>query len=103
MDPDPNPDPAPDLTPFFCDFKDAKKLIFYIFFLITYPQAHIVSLKFNFYQNFASIIYEKREGSGAGSIPLTNGFGRPKNMRILRLRIPNNAYRNAEKKYNTKN
>jgi hypothetical protein len=37
----------------------------------------------------AQHIYEKREGSGAGSVPLTNrsGSGRPINMRI---RIPNN-------------
>jgi hypothetical protein len=30
-------------------------------------------------------------GAGAGSVPLTNGSGRPKNMRILgiRIRIPN--------------
>jgi hypothetical protein len=32
-----NPDPTPDPTPFFSDFKDAKKNS--IFFLITYPQA----------------------------------------------------------------
>jgi hypothetical protein len=25
-------DPAPDPTPFFSDFKDAKKIIFFIFF-----------------------------------------------------------------------
>ncbi len=31
--------PAPDPTPFFSDFKDAKKKFSY-FFLITYPQAH---------------------------------------------------------------
>ncbi len=35
-------------------------------------------------------IYGKREGSGsrsgAGSVPLTNGSGRPTNMRILRIR-----------------
>jgi hypothetical protein len=31
-----DPDPASDPTPFFSDFKDAKKLIFFlIFFLIT--------------------------------------------------------------------
>ncbi len=37
-----DPDPTPDLTPFFDDFKDAKKIIFLsIFsFLTTYPQAH---------------------------------------------------------------
>ena len=34
-------------------------------------------------------IYEKKEGSGSESIPPTNGSGsgRPKNMRILRIRI----------------
>ncbi len=36
----------------------------------------------------AQHLSEKREGSGAGYTPLTNGpgFGRPKNMRI---RLPN--------------
>jgi hypothetical protein len=29
-----------DLTPFFNNFKDAKKLFFSYFILITYPQAH---------------------------------------------------------------
>jgi hypothetical protein len=33
MDPDPTPDP----TSFFSDFKDAKKIFFSFFFLITYP------------------------------------------------------------------
>jgi hypothetical protein len=51
MDPDPDavptpdPDPTPDPTPSFCDFKDAKKINFLYFFLITYPQAHYLSLK----------------------------------------------------------
>ncbi len=48
LDPDPIPDPdlAPDLTPFFSDFKDAKKIFFcHIFFLVTYLHAHIFSLK----------------------------------------------------------
>ncbi len=43
MDPDPVPDldPTPDSTPFFIDFKDAKKYFFSpYFFLITCPQAH---------------------------------------------------------------
>ncbi len=41
----------------------------------------------------AQHIYKKREGSGARSVPLTNGSesGRPKNMRILRIRIPNTS------------
>ena len=42
---DPDPDPTPDLTPFFSDFKDAKKLFFFHFFLITYPQAHYLQSK----------------------------------------------------------
>jgi hypothetical protein len=80
--------------------------IFSHFFLITYPEAQIFSLKLTFAKifmlkfYFASIIYEKREGSGAGSIPLTygSGSGRPENMLILRIRIPNTAYRYPEKK-----
>ncbi len=46
----PDPDPTPDPTPFFIDFNSAKKkLIFFIFFLITCPQAHHVqSKKLNF-------------------------------------------------------
>ncbi len=37
-----DPDPTPDLTPSFSDFKDAGKKIssYFLFFLITYPQAH---------------------------------------------------------------
>jgi hypothetical protein len=95
----PDPDPTPDPTPFFIDFKDAKKnLIIFIFFLITYPQAHHVQSNLVLKCFSAAIISvrshncEKREGSGAGSgsVPLTNGSGsrsgRPKNIRI---RIPN--------------
>ncbi len=37
---DPDPYLSPDPTPFFCDFKDAKNSVLYIYFLITYPQAH---------------------------------------------------------------
>jgi hypothetical protein len=42
----------------------------------------------------AQHIYEKREGSRAGSGHLTNKSvsGRPKNKRILRIRIPNTTY-----------
>jgi hypothetical protein len=87
----------PDSTPFFIDFKDAKmkNINFFIFFLMTFPQAHHLQskkiyflLKFCVKFYFAGIffqsaqhIYEKREGSGAGSgsAPLTNGsgFGKP--------------------------
>jgi hypothetical protein len=101
---DPDPNPTPDPTPFFIDFKDAKKYFLHIF-LITYPQAHhLQSKKIKF---FAKILFcghhfsplhtfmRKKGGSGSGSgsssIPPTNGSGsgRPKNMRILRIRIPN--------------
>ncbi len=42
-----DPDPTPDPTPFFIDFKDAKRKSY--FFLITCPQAHhLQSKKFNF-------------------------------------------------------
>ncbi len=49
----PGPDPTPDPTPFFSDFKDAKTLY----------QTFILQALFQNTQN----IYEKREGSGAGS------------------------------------
>jgi hypothetical protein len=49
-----NPDPTLDPTPFFSDFKDAKKkYFFHIFFLITYSQAHYLqSWKFNLLLKF---------------------------------------------------
>ncbi len=79
------------------------------FFLITYPLAHNLqslfyrtALKINFVFKFLSCklqalfqsahhLYVKREWSG--SVPLTNGSrsGRPKNMGIQRIRIPNTA------------
>jgi hypothetical protein len=37
MDPE---DSTPDQTPFFSDVKDAKKIFFSYFFLITYSRAH---------------------------------------------------------------
>jgi hypothetical protein len=60
-----------------------KNLIIFIFFLITYPQAHHVQSNLVLKCFSAGIIsvrshiYEKREGSGAGSgsVPLTNGSG----------------------------
>jgi hypothetical protein len=62
MDPDPTPDLIIDPQAHYCIFQSAQHL------------------------------YEKREGSGARSIPLTNGSGsmRPENMRV-RIRIPNTA------------
>jgi hypothetical protein len=46
---DQDPDSTPDLTPFFIDFKDAKKIFFLFFFIITCPEAHhLQSKKFNF-------------------------------------------------------
>jgi hypothetical protein len=83
------------------------KNYFFIFFTYNLPACTSSSvLKFIFFdKNFmlkfilhglfqsSQHLYEKREGSGAGSrsIPLTNGFGRPENMGILRIRIPNTA------------
>jgi hypothetical protein len=53
MDPDPAQDPTPDPSPFFIGFPDAKKNIFFIFFLITCPQAK----KFNFVLKFCVKYY----------------------------------------------
>jgi hypothetical protein len=85
---DPDPDPTPDPTPFFNDFKDVKKNYFFKFFsnnLSTGTVHHLQSKKFHFLLNFyvkilfcqalfqsAQHIYGKREGSGSGSVPLTN-------------------------------
>jgi hypothetical protein len=94
MDPDPVPDPGPtpDPTPFFNDFKDTKKNVF-LFFSYNLPTGTSSSvLKIYFLLKFcvkilfcqalfqsAQDIYEKREGSRAGSAsgsaPLTNGSG----------------------------
>jgi hypothetical protein len=71
-------DPTPDPTPFFSDFKDARKMIFFPY--MTYPKAHylqslIYCFKdvFEFY--FASIISVRLTTlwEGSGSVPLTNG------------------------------
>jgi hypothetical protein len=53
----------------------------------------ILKKKFKNYTDF----YEIREGSAAGSVPLTNGSGSrmPKNMRILWIWIPNTASNQA--------
>ncbi len=80
---------------FLQKLKGCKKFVSY-FLLITYPQEHYLqSIKFDFLLKifFVSTFYfarhyfsprqhfhEKREGSGARSVPLTNGSasGRPK-------------------------
>jgi hypothetical protein len=59
-----DPDPAPDPSPFFSDFKDAKKIFFVIFFSNNLPAGILSSvLKIKFYAKifvlkfyFASII-----------------------------------------------
>jgi hypothetical protein len=40
-----DPDPTPDPTPFFSDFKDAKKIIFFIFFSYNLPAGTLSSKK----------------------------------------------------------
>jgi hypothetical protein len=86
MYPAANPDPTPDPTPFFSDIKDGKKL-FFIFFSYNLRAGTLSSvLKIEFFIlqalfNAAQHHYEKGErsgaGSGAGSVPLTNGSGSP--------------------------
>ncbi len=91
MDPDSTPDP----TPFFIDFQDGK----FFFHNFSYNLPTGTSSSFNFWLNFCvkilicrhffsllnKYIYEKREGSGSCSVPLTNGSGsgsgRPKTCR----------------------
>ncbi len=70
---------------------------FYISCTITLQLPGTLFQPQNQFLRSAQHLYEKREGSGSGdrsgSITLTNGSGsgRPKNMRILRIRIPNTA------------
>jgi hypothetical protein len=98
MDPDPTPDP----TPFFTDYKDTKKKIFFIFCSYNLPTGkHLQSKKLNLLLKFCiKILFcgivivrstHLREKEGSGSIYPNNGSGsgRPKNVRILRIRIPN--------------
>jgi hypothetical protein len=101
MDPDPTPDPST----FFIDFKDAKNIFIFFYNLSTGTSSS--DQKILFFSKFlcknfilqalfqsSQHIYEKREGSGSGSLPMTNGSGsrRSKNMQILRIRIPNTAF-----------
>ncbi len=86
-----------------------KKVFFFIFFSYNLPAGILSSvLKIQFFaqklcKNFilkalfqsAQHLYEERERSRSGSIPLTNGsgFGRPKNMQI---RISNTRFKYLE-------
>ncbi len=90
-----DPDPTPDPTPFFSDFKDVKKIIFFIFFSYNLPKGtwssglNFIFVKFLLKFYFARIsvrltpLWEKGR-IRTGSIPLTNGSGsgRHKNMQI---------------------
>jgi hypothetical protein len=67
---DPDPDPTPDPTTFFNDFKDLINKNFHIF---SYNLPTCTS---------SAVLKGRIQTSGFGS-------GRPKNIRILRIRIPN--------------
>ncbi len=54
LDPALEQNPAPDLTPFFCEFKDAKKNYFFIAFSFNNPKNIIFSL---FLLNFVLEFY----------------------------------------------
>jgi hypothetical protein len=83
MYPASDPDPTPNPTPFFSDIKDAKKNCF-SYNLRAGTLSSVLKIYFFILQalfNAAQHHYEKREGSGAGSgagsVPLTNGSGSP--------------------------
>jgi hypothetical protein len=70
-------DPDPDPTPYFNDFKDAKKILFFIFFynLPAGTLSSVFKAKRGRNKKSKSLyptrhLYEKREGYGSGSIPL---------------------------------
>jgi hypothetical protein len=103
MDPDADPDPSIFIT----DLQDANKKLFKKFFPCillfegTYTsfskiksQKYVTKqLKSRFFLLYLLMIEGSgsRAGSGSGSIPLTNGSGRPKNnwIRWIRIRIRN--------------
>jgi hypothetical protein len=123
MDPAPDPDPTPHPTPFFSDFKDVKKLIFFIIFflptgtlssvlkifmsfcrILSTLCSHVVFHKFfakilcsNFsLQALFQLFSEKGEGSGSGSgsVHHTNGSGSGRPKNMrIRIRIPNTAHK----------
>ncbi len=81
-------DPDPDPTPYSSVTKDAKKENFFIFFSYTFSGTLSSVLKIIFFvkilcenpilQAFfqsAQHLYEKKEGSGSGAVPQTNGSG----------------------------
>ncbi len=81
---------------FFQWLQGCKKYFFFPYlFLINFlagTLSAVLKLNFLHYFSLLNTFNEKRQGSGAGSIPLANGSksGRPKNMRI---RIPTTAKR----------
>jgi hypothetical protein len=102
MDPDTDPDPAF----FVIDLQDAnkKQLLFKHFYAYYCLKVHlhkfpkIKSQKESQNQAFSYYFCMIAEGSGSGSIPLTNGSGsgRPQNMwiRWIRIRIRNTGLDN---------
>ncbi len=85
----------PDPTPFFSDFKDAKKEKKYIFFLITYPEAHYLhSLVYCFIDNkwlqalfqSAQHLYEKEKDPGGPKTCGSCRSGSPTLVNVLVLR-----------------
>ncbi len=74
----------PDPTPFFIDFMVAKNIIFFIIFSYNLPTGTLSSVfllifcvEILFCKHYFSplnTIYEKREGSGSGSVPLFQVF-----------------------------
>jgi hypothetical protein len=51
-------DPAPNPTPFFCDFKDTKKIFFQYIILLTYPQAYYLQfcVEVSFCKHYFSLL-----------------------------------------------
>jgi hypothetical protein len=104
----------PDPTSFFIDLKDAN---FFSYYVLEIAYRHIIfSLKIIFFAKIEVKLYlagiiavrsthlRKRKDPDPDPVPLTNASesGRPKNMRILRIRfrIPNTGKKITNKKRN---